>query len=244
LKEKNIPIFLWPYILQAIAHIKNRTFNSAINTTPYKAVTKEEPDISYFKVLGSLVYTNIPKETRRKELAPRANKGILVGFNSSNNYLAYIPSLNKVISVRDIIIKEELNYEDDFNTEEDYESLLKDFNNEMNIEEPTSKETSIETPTSNTSSNTRIEVAIPPLQINPDDYVPYYSPSKEEKPDLANISIANLASKAYMNSLIEGENSSNSFNIDNKITITKPDNLIKEPKDYDQAINSYLYKEY
>jgi hypothetical protein len=114
----------------------------------------------------------------------------------------------------------------------------------MNIEEPTSKETSIETPTSNTSPNTIIEVAIPPLQINPNDYIPYYSPSKEEKPDLANSSIANLASKAYIDSLIEGENNSNSFDLDNKITINKPDNPIKEPKDYDQAINSYLYKEY
>ncbi len=114
----------------------------------------------------------------------------------------------------------------------------------MNIEEPTSKETSIETPTSNTSPNTRIKVAIPPLQINPDDYIPYYSLSKEEKPNLANNSIANLASKAYIDSLIKGENNSNSFNLDNKITINKPNNLIKEPKDYNQAINSYLYKEY
>ncbi len=75
-------------------------------------------------------------------------------------------------------------------------------------------------------------MAIPPLQINPDNYVPYFSPSKEEKPDLASISIVNLANKAYIDPLIEGENSSNSLNIDNKITITKPDNLIKEPKDY------------
>jgi hypothetical protein len=75
-------------------------------------------------------------------------------------------------------------------------------------------------------------VAIPPLQINPDNYVPYFSPSKEEKPDLASISIVNLANKAYIDPLIEGENSSNSLNIDNKITITKPNNPIKEPKDY------------
>jgi hypothetical protein len=106
------------------------------------------------------------------------------------------------------------------------------------IEEATLKETSIETPASNnnSSSNTRIEVAIPLLQINLVNYIPYNSLSKEEKPNLASISIVNLASKAYIDSLIEGENSnSNSLDtdiLDNKITITKPNNPIKEPKDY------------
>ena len=69
----------------------------------YEAITSNKPDLSYIKVIGSLVYTLVPKEIRNTsntlgKLANKANKRILVGFDSSNNYLAYIPYLNKVIS--------------------------------------------------------------------------------------------------------------------------------------------------
>ena len=33
-KAKKIPLFLWPQLIQAIAHIKNRSYNSVIKKTP------------------------------------------------------------------------------------------------------------------------------------------------------------------------------------------------------------------
>jgi hypothetical protein len=74
--------------------------------------------------LGSLAYTLIPKEKRIRKLAEKANKGILVGFESFNNYLIYIPSLNKIINTKDILIKEDLNYKDEYIIKEDYSNIV------------------------------------------------------------------------------------------------------------------------
>ncbi|TVY12516.1 Retrovirus-related Pol polyprotein from transposon TNT 1-94, partial [Lachnellula arida] len=119
-KAKNIPLFLWPYLVQAIIHIKNRTYNSIINKTPFEALTDKKPNIGYIKILGSLAYILVPKETRKNgKLSEKGNKGILIGFESANNFLVYIPSENKVISTKNLIIKEDLVYTDDYNKSDD-----------------------------------------------------------------------------------------------------------------------------
>jgi hypothetical protein len=79
---------------------------------------------SDLRILGSLTYVLIPKLRRKGKLADKANKGILIGFNSSNNFLVYVPSQNRVINSRNVAIKEELEYKDDFIIEEDYSNLI------------------------------------------------------------------------------------------------------------------------
>ena len=137
--QKSIPLKLWPYILQGIVHIKNRTYNNVLNKTPYEALVGHKPKVDYIKILGSLTYTTIPKERRAGKLDIKANKGILVGFESSNNFLIYLPNKNKVISSRDINIKEELIYNsEELEEKEDYNSML-DFDlpnqSKLNIED-------------------------------------------------------------------------------------------------------------
>ncbi|TVY48540.1 hypothetical protein LCER1_G009184 [Lachnellula cervina] len=81
------------------------------NKTPFEALTDKKPFIGYIKILGSLVYTLVPKETRKYgKLFEKGNKGILIGFESANNFLVYLPIKNKVISTKNLIIKEDLNY--------------------------------------------------------------------------------------------------------------------------------------
>ena len=81
--------------------------------------------MDYIKILGSLTYITIPKEVRDGKLNVKANKGILVGFESSNNFLVYLPNKNKVISSRDVNIKEELAYNsEELEEKEDYNSIL------------------------------------------------------------------------------------------------------------------------
>ena len=80
----------------------------------------------------------IPKITRGgKNFSNKSKKGILVGFESSNNFIVYIPEDNKVIVTRDIIIKEDLNYKEDYKLEEDYNTFLKvespDYNDYISI---------------------------------------------------------------------------------------------------------------
>jgi hypothetical protein len=146
--DKNIPLKLWPYIVQAIAHIKNRTYNSIIKKTPYEAITKTKPNISYIRILGSLAYVLDPKETRTNtdigKFAHKANKGILIGFRSSKNFLVYIPSTDQVVDSSSIDIKEDLIYKEDYIIDEDYSNLLESSSPDFDYIQPftTSSQTS------------------------------------------------------------------------------------------------------
>ena len=173
--EKNIPLFLWPYIVRSIVYIKNRTYNSTTKTIPYISIFNTKPNITSIKILGSLSYSLISKEVRTKgelgKLANKANIGILVGWESSNNYLVYVPNLQKVISTRDVIIKENLVYKDKYiienNIEQDYTKLLEDdssdFNfikeitNNSNSREPRSTTTIDYTKENNSNTNIRAD---------------------------------------------------------------------------------------
>jgi len=80
----------------------------------------------------------IPKITRRsKNFNNKSKKDILIRFESSNNFIVYILEDNKVIIIRDIIIKEELNYKNNYKLEEDYNAFLEikspDYNNYISI---------------------------------------------------------------------------------------------------------------
>ncbi|TVY34780.1 hypothetical protein LOCC1_G008913, partial [Lachnellula occidentalis] len=95
--------------IHTIIYIKNRTYNSIINKTLYKALTNKKPEIGYIKIIGLLAYILVLKETRKSsKLFEKGNKGILLGFKLANNFLIYIPNKNQVISTKNIIIKEDL----------------------------------------------------------------------------------------------------------------------------------------
>ena len=105
--------------------------------TLYKAITRNKPEIDYIKTLGSLIYILNPKIKRDNKLDNKSIKGILVGFESSNNYLIYIPSQDKIISSRDIIIKEDLSYNEPNNTTINNDLiLLNDLSLDYNIIKP------------------------------------------------------------------------------------------------------------
>ena len=104
----------------------------------------------------------IPKITKGdKNFSNKSKKGILVGFESSNNFIVYIPEDNKVIITRDIVIKEDLNYNDDYKLEKDYNTFLEvespDYNNYISIY---NKET-----INNNDNNNELSLPIIPKQV-------------------------------------------------------------------------------
>jgi hypothetical protein len=148
--------------------------------SPYEAITGDKPNISYIKIIGSLTYSLIPKEKRLNtelgKLANKANQGILVGFESSNNFLTYIPTLNQVISTRDITIKEDLVYKDNIIVKEDYSKLLEESSPDYNITIPYNNNnnitSTIEDSTSDiikTSNNTSIVEDITEIEEEDED---------------------------------------------------------------------------
>src|ERR1700712_1000671 len=244
---------LWPYIVQALVYIKNRTYNPIINKAPYKALIGSKPNIAYIRILGSLAYTLIPKEKRISKLDNKVNKGILVRFKSSNNFLVYILSLNKVISTKDILIKEDLDYKDDYITKDNYDIFLKELEINKGLEPNTSLDLSnidsnIEDNTieSNIEDNSESEGEedLNPNRANSEisdlDELnsEYYNNNNSsirtskrlrgETPNSQGLSIYKLASQAYYTSL-EVENIEG--NKDNKIILSNNPNII-EPLDY------------
>ena len=97
-----------------------------------------------------------------KNFSNKSKKDILVGFKSFNNFIVYIPEDNKVIITRDIVIKEELNYKNDYKLEEDYNIFLEikspDYNNYILIY---NKE-SINNNNNNIYSNDKLNLSIIP----------------------------------------------------------------------------------
>ena len=88
----------------------------------------------YIKILKSLYYILISKIIKEdKNFNNKSKKNILVGFKSFNNCIIYILEDNKVIIIRDIVIKEELNYKNNYKLEKNYNIFLKikslDYNN-------------------------------------------------------------------------------------------------------------------
>jgi len=61
-----------------------------------------------------------------KNFSNKSKKDILVRFESFNNFIVYILEDNKVIIIRDIIIKEELNYKMIYN-----KKLINNNNNDI-----------------------------------------------------------------------------------------------------------------
>ena len=81
--EKNIPLILWLYLIKSIAHIKNRTYNSVIQKSPFEFLNKSIPNIDYIRILGSLAY--ILDRIYANKLDVKSKKGLLVSFESLNN---------------------------------------------------------------------------------------------------------------------------------------------------------------
>jgi hypothetical protein len=197
--------------------------------------------------LGSLAYTLIPKEKRIGKLAKKANKGILVGFESFNNYLVYIPSLNKIINTKDILIKEDLNYKDEYIIKEDYSDIvpLDSLKLPSSLELPNS----LDLPNIR-EDNSKLEGNIRELSSSKQELdelnSEYYntSPIKRSKrlrgePANASqvLSLYKLASQAYYTTREEVEDIK-----DTKIIVPNNPNII-EPNNYIEANNS-KYKEY
>jgi hypothetical protein len=108
---------------------------------PYEALLQSKPNISNIRILGSLVYRHIPTQKKSK-LDIHSEKGILVGFESTN-YLIYIPKRRTIISTRDIKIIEDSKYTESIDIEDEdynYNNLPSYMNSEILTQEVNNKE--------------------------------------------------------------------------------------------------------
>lgn len=107
---KNLDVSLWAEAVNTAVYTLNRTGTSSVkNNSPYELYYKVMPDIKHLRVFGTVVYTHIPKQ-KRKKWDPKSKKGIFVGYSdNTKGYRVYYSKTNTISVSRDIIFENEGN---------------------------------------------------------------------------------------------------------------------------------------
>ncbi|CZT10415.1 uncharacterized protein RCO7_10536 [Rhynchosporium graminicola] len=241
--DKNIPLFLWPQIIQGIAHIKNRSYNSVIKKSPFEVLFGKKPTLNYIRVLGSLTYVLINKRTNK--FKDKSDRGILIRYKSANNFLVYIPEKRAIISSKNVLIKEDLTFKDEVISKEELESFNKILN-DCETSNYSNRVISllINTPKSDLSraeNSEKIDSKTANNLLNKEKVI------EDIELDLFNniakeIPIAEIPKRAFISSKSDEE--IRLLPNPERILIKKdPEVVIYEPKSYKEAINS-PYKDY
>jgi hypothetical protein len=121
--SSKFPEFLWPEISRAAVYLYNRTPKYIYNwKSPYErfftrmahregvAIESRKPNQAHLRAYGCKAYAMTSsaqkKEQRLQRFNPKAWIGFLIGYSSSNIYRIWVPSLNRIISTRDVIFNE------------------------------------------------------------------------------------------------------------------------------------------
>jgi hypothetical protein len=109
IQSKGLSLKYWAEAINCENYIVNRTPTKALkNITPEEAWTKIKPDVSHFRVFGSIAWAHIPHE-KRKALQPKSEKCIFVGYSEDvKGYRILQPHCNEIILRRDVKFDENL----------------------------------------------------------------------------------------------------------------------------------------
>jgi hypothetical protein len=106
IEDSKFPKKLWAEIAGTVVYLKNRSPTRALdNQTLYEAWYKQTPDLQHLKILSCPVYVHIPKEKYIK-LHNHTSKGQLVGYGSTNQWKAWLPDMDQVTVLRDVVFDE------------------------------------------------------------------------------------------------------------------------------------------
>ena len=81
--------------------------------TPHEVIFNTKPSVAHYSPIGCRAYVYRRDVKAAEKTEPRAHIGYLVGYDSSNIYRVWIPSLDRVIRTRDVIFKWNFTYKDD-----------------------------------------------------------------------------------------------------------------------------------
>jgi hypothetical protein len=109
IQSKGLSLKYWVEDINYANYIVNRTTTKALkNITPEEAWTKIKPDVSHFRVFGSIAWAHIPDE-KRKALQPKSEKCIFVGYSEDvKGYRLLQPHCNEIIIRRDVKFDENI----------------------------------------------------------------------------------------------------------------------------------------
>lgn len=95
---------LWAEAVNTAVYVLNRTGTSTVkDKTPYECWFEKPANVDNFKVFGSVVYSHVPKQ-KRKKFDKKTTKCVFVGYGDhSNVFRVYNPERRAVETVRDVI---------------------------------------------------------------------------------------------------------------------------------------------
>ena len=122
--DANLPWELWPEITRAAVYLYNRTPNYPNKwKSPYEifftraaamngiVTGPRRPNQAHLRAYGCKAFAMTDDthrgKSRLQRLDPKAWIGYLVGYQSTNIYRIWVPSMAKVISTRDVVFDEE-----------------------------------------------------------------------------------------------------------------------------------------
>lgn len=147
--------FLWAEAVNTAVYVLNRSGTSSVkNKTPIELWSKDKSFFD-FKVFGSIVFTHIPKQKRRK-FDKKASKYVFVGYGeNTKGYRVYNPSKRTIETVRDVIFeKSGLNKENQVCVDiENGDSTASQEQNDFSVENDAKKENIEDINTNSASSS-------------------------------------------------------------------------------------------
>lgn len=111
LKGKGLPNNLWAEAVATAVYLLNLSPTRAmLNMVPFEAWNGFTPTVSHLKIFGSLCYSLIPSQNRKK-LDQKSQKCIFVGYSTqSKAYRLYNPESKKILTRRDVIFDESMSW--------------------------------------------------------------------------------------------------------------------------------------
>ena len=108
IQSKGLSLKYWAEAIKCANYIVNRTPTKALkNITSEEAWAKIKPDVSHFRVFGSIAWAHIPDE-KQKALQPKSEKCIFVGYSKDVKGYRLQPYFNEIIIRKDLKFDENL----------------------------------------------------------------------------------------------------------------------------------------
>ena len=96
LEQSGLSSKYWEYALDHTAYIKNRITSSALNCTPYEALTGKKPTLKYVRVFGCAAFVLNPDP--KSKVHAKALPGIFLGCDDNGVYMIELLKERKLIN--------------------------------------------------------------------------------------------------------------------------------------------------
>lgn len=96
LNEAELGAKYWEYALEHVAYLKNRTYHSSMNCTPYKKLTGKKPSLKHVRVFGCAEF--VYKHETESKIHRKAEPAIRLECDDYGRYIVELIRERKVIN--------------------------------------------------------------------------------------------------------------------------------------------------